>query len=262
MSLGWAPKYKKGPTCQMFRYQIIIEYDGTKHSGWQSQKNAKSIQNEIEKIFSKILKKKIKINGSGRTDAGVHSKNQSAHFDHENLISNKNKLVASINYFLNRKNISIKRIIKKNMNFHARHSAKEREYEYIILNRDAPPILDKNKVWYIRSKLDIKLLKKAAKILIGTHNFNAFRSSNCQANSPIRTLNQIKIIKKKEKIIFILRSKSFLKNQVRSIIGCLKYVGEKRWKLTDLKKVLKSKKRSNCAPPAPAKGLYLSKIIY
>ena len=246
----------------MFRYQIIIEYDGTNHSGWQAQKNAKSIQKEIEKILSKILKTKVIINGSGRTDAGVHSKNQSAHFDHKKLISNKYKLITSVNYFLNKKNISIKKIIKKNTSFHARYSAKEREYEYIILNRDAPPILDKNKVWYLRSKLDIKLLKKASKKLIGTHNFNAFRSTNCQAKSPIRTLKKIKILKKDEKIIFILRSKSFLKNQVRSIIGCLKYVGEKKWTIKNLEKVLKSKNRNYCAPPAPAQGLYLSKIIY
>ncbi len=246
----------------MFRYQIIVEYDGTNHSGWQSQKNAKSIQKEIEKIFSKILKMEVNISGSGRTDAGVHSKNQSAHFDYKKLISNKYKLIASVNYFLNKKNISIKKIIKKNMTFHARYSAKEREYEYIILNRDAPPTLDKNKVWHLRSRLDVRLLKKAAKKLIGTHNFNAFRSTNCQAKSPIRTLNVIKINKKKEKIIFVLRSKSFLKNQVRSIIGCLKYVGEKKWTIKDLEKVLKSKNRNNCAPPAPAQGLYLSRIIY
>tara|TARA_B100001540_G_scaffold68812_1_gene61978 strand:+ start:4944 stop:5684 length:741 start_codon:yes stop_codon:yes gene_type:complete len=246
----------------MFRYQIIIEYDGTSYSGWQSQKNAKSIQKEIEKILSKLLKKKINISGSGRTDSGVHSKNQSAHFDHKKYIMNKYKLISSANYFLNKKNISIKKIINKNMNFHARYSAKEREYQYIILNRDAPPVLDKNKVWYLRSKLDIKLLKKAAKKLIGTHNFNTFRSANCQAKSPIRTLKTIRITKKKEKIIFTLRSKSFLKNQVRSIIGCLKYVGEKKWTIKDLEKVINSKNRKNCAPPAPAQGLYLSKIIY
>ncbi len=246
----------------MFRFQIIIEYDGTKYSGWQSQKNAKSIQKEIEKVLSRILKSKVNISGSGRTDAGVHSYNQSAHFDHKILIMNKNKFISSVNYFLNKKNISIKKIIKKKMNFHARYSAKEREYEYIILNRDAPPILDKKKVWYLRSKLDIKILKKAAKKLVGTHNFNAFRSTNCQAKSPIRTLKRIKITKKKEKIIFILRSKSFLKNQVRSIIGCLKYVGEQKWTIKDLEKVLKSKNRNNCAPPAPAHGLYLSRIIY
>ena len=129
------------------------------------------------------------------------------------------------------------------MNFHARYSAKEREYEYIILNRVAPPVLDKNKVWYLRSKLDTSLMEKAAKRLIGTHNFNAFRSANCQANSPIRTLKKIKILNKDEKIIFILRSKSFLKNQVRSIVGCLKYIGEKKWTIKDLEKVIKIKKK-------------------
>ncbi len=246
----------------MYRYQILIEYDGTNYSGWQSQKNSSSIQKEIEKILSKILKNKVKINGSGRTDAGVHSKSQSAHFDYKNLILNKYKLINSLNHFLNKKNISIKKIIKKSINFHARYSAKEREYEYVILNRDAPPVLDKNKVWYIRSKLDIKLIKKASKKLVGTHNFNAFRSVNCQAKSPIRTIKTIKILKRNEKIIFIIRSKSFLKNQVRSIIGCLKYVGEKKWTAKKLENILKSKNRLNCAPPAPAHGLYLSKIIY
>tara|TARA_Y100000590_G_scaffold444462_1_gene575235 strand:- start:293 stop:1033 length:741 start_codon:yes stop_codon:yes gene_type:complete len=246
----------------MFRYQIIIEYDGTNFVGWQAQINGKSIQKEIEKILSKILREEIKIHGSGRTDAGVHAKNQSAHFDYENNILNKYKLISSLNFFLNKKNISIKRINKKNLKFHARFSAKEREYEYIILNRNSSPVLDKNKVWHLRSKLDINLLKKASKKLVGRHNFNAFRSSNCQASSPIKTLKKIKIIKKNEKIFFILRSKSFLKNQVRSIVGCLKCVGEKKWDIKYLEKVLKSKNRKYCSPPAPAQGLYLSKVIY
>ena len=246
----------------MYRYQIIIEYDGTNYVGWQSQINGKSIQNEIEKILLKILKEKVRIYGSGRTDAGVHSSNQSAHFDIKNNILNKYKFISSLNYFLNKKNISIKKIVKKNSKFHARFSAKEREYKYIILNRNSPPILDKYKVWHIRSKLDLKVLKKASKKLIGKHNFNAFRSANCQANTPIRTLKKIKITKKNEKIMFVLRSQSFLKNQVRSIIGCLKYVGENKWRIKDLEKVLKSKNRKYCAPPAPACGLYLEKIIY
>ena len=246
----------------MFRYQIIIEYDGTNFVGWQAQINGKSIQKEIEKILSKILREEIKIHGSGRTDAGVHAKNQSAHFDYENNILNKYKLISSLNFFLNKKNISIKRINKKNLKFHARFSAKEREYEYIILNRNSSPVLDKNKVWHLRSKLDINLLKKASKKLVGRHNFNAFRSSNCQASSPIRTLKKIKITKKNEKISFVLNSQSFLKNQVRSIIGCLKYVSENKWDIKDLEKVLKSKNRKYCAPPAPACGLYLEKIIY
>ena len=204
----------------MFRYQIIIEFEGTNFAGWQSQKNAKSIQKEIEKVLFKMLREKVRIFGSGRTDAGVHAKNQSAHFDCKHKILNKYKFINSVNHFLNKKNISIKKILKKKLNFHARYSAKEREYEYIILNRYASPVLEKNKVWYLRSKLDTKLMKKAAKKLIGTHNFNAFRSANCQANSPIRTLKKIKITNKNEKIIFILCSKSFLKKQVRSIIGC------------------------------------------
>ena len=144
----------------MHRYQIIIEYDGTNYVGWQSQINGKSIQSEIEKILSKILKEKVRIYGSGRTDAGVHSSNQSAHFDIKNNILNKYKFISSLNYFLNKKNISIKKIVKKNSKFHARFSAKEREYKYIILNRNSPPIFDKYKVWHIRSKLDLKLLFK------------------------------------------------------------------------------------------------------
>ena len=246
----------------MFRYQIILEYDGSNFAGWQFQKNAKSIQNEVEKVLSKILKEKIKVIGSGRTDAGVHSTNQSAHFDCKKILSDNYKFISSVNHFLNKKNISIKKINKKNINFHARFSAKEREYQYIILNRNASTVLDKNKVWHLRSKLDLQILKKASKKLIGTHNFNAFRSSNCQASSPIRTLKSIKITKKNDKIFFVLRSRSFLKNQVRSIIGCLKYVGEKKWTIKDLQKVLKSKNRKKCAPPAPADGLYLSKVIY
>ena len=246
----------------MFRYQIIIEYDGTNYSGWQSQKNAKSIQKEIEKILSKFLKKKVNITGSGRTDAGVHSKNQSAHFDHEKLIFDKYKLTTSVNYFLNKKNISIKKIIKKNMNFHARYSAKEREYKYIILNRNSPPILDKYKVWHIRSKLDLKVLKKASKKLIGKHNFNAFRSSSCGAKSPVRTIEKSTLSKKGDKILIIFSSRSFLQHQVRSMVGCLKVVGEGKWSLNNLKRLLKSKKRYLCAPLAPPSGLYLYKVTY
>ena len=246
----------------MHRYQILVEYLGTKFIGWQKQLKGRSIQKEIEKTISKLLKQKIIIYGSGRTDSGVHALEQSAHFDSKFKIQDIRKLIKSMNFFLNKKNISIINIYKRQKKFHARFSAKEREYKYIILNRNSPPILDKYKVWHIRSKLDLKVLKKASKKLIGKHNFNAFRSANCQANTSIRTLKKIKITKKNEKIMFVLRSQSFLKNQVRSIIGCLKYVGENKWKIKDLEKVLKSKNRKYCAPPAPACGLYLEKIIY
>tara|TARA_B100001029_G_C15062617_1_gene459903 strand:+ start:3057 stop:3797 length:741 start_codon:yes stop_codon:yes gene_type:complete len=246
----------------MFRYQILIEYDGSKYSGWQSQKNSKSIQSEIQKVISKITKENILIYGSGRTDAGVHAINQSAHFDTKKKIINLFKFISSINHFLIPKKVSIKKIINKNKKFHARYSAKKREYKYIVLNRNFPSVLYENKAWHIRSKLDLASMKKAAKKLIGKHNFNAFRSSNCNAKSPIRTINNIKIIKNEDRIIFLFQSQAFLKNQVRSMVGCLKLIGEKKWKIHNLVKVINSKNRNFCAPPAPAQGLYLSKVFY
>jgi|TARA_B100000929_G_scaffold57011_1_gene42665 tRNA pseudouridine38-40 synthase len=246
----------------MYRYQVLIEYDGKDYVGWQKQKNGKSIQSQIQNCISKILKEKIKLYGSGRTDSGVHAINQSAHFDTKETIINLFKFLSSLNHFLNPKKITIKKINKKKPSFHSRYSAKEREYKYIILNRNAPSVLENYKVWHLKKKLDLNSMKKGAKKLVGTHNFNAFRSSNCDAESPIKTIKKISIIKKNEKIIFTFRSKSFLKNQVRSMVGCLKYLGEKKWKDRDLDKVLNSKSRKFCAPPAPAHGLFLSKVIY
>ncbi len=246
----------------MYRYQILIEYDGKDYVGWQKQKNGKSIQSQIQNCMSKILKEKIKLYGSGRTDSGVHAINQSAHFDTKKIIINLFKFLSSLNHFLYPKKITIKKINKKKSSFHSRYSAKEREYKYIILNRNAPSVLENYKVWHLKKKLDLNSMKKGAKKLVGTHNFNAFRSSNCDAKSPIKTIKKISITKKNEKITFTFRSKSFLKNQVRSMIGCLKYIGEKKWKVEDLEKVLNSKSRKFCAPPAPAHGLFLSKVIY
>ena len=143
-----------------------------------------------------------------------------------------------------------------------RFSAKERSYIYLIQNRMSPSVINKNKEWYIRKKLDLDLMKKGAKKLIGTHDFSTFRSSNCNANSPIRTLNKVLVKKSKTQIKFNFKSRSFLKNQVRSMVGCLKFLGEKKWTLKKFEKVMKSKNRKNCAPPAPAHGLYLEKVTY
>jgi len=126
----------------------------------------------------------------------------------------------------------------------------------------APPSIEKNKVWHIRRKLNLEMMKKGSKILSGTHNFSTFRATNCYSKSPIRTLKRIKIIKINHKIIIQFKSKSFLRNQVRSMVGCLKYVGEKKWTLKKFENALKSKNRKLCAPPAPACGLYLIKVIY
>ena len=246
----------------MFRYQILIEYDGTSYVGWQIQKKGKSIQKTIQSTLSKLLKQKITLYGSGRTDAGVHALEQSAHFDVKNKIQNIDKLIKSLNFFLNHKRISIINIKKKKINFHARHSAKERTYLYIIQNRFSPSTLNKDKEWHIKKKLDINLIKKGAKKLIGTFDYSTFRSSSCQAKSPIRTIKSIKIRSSKNKIEIEFKSQSFLQQQVRSMVGCLKYLGEKKWDLKTFDKVFKSKKRILCAPPAPPEGLFLTKVTY
>jgi tRNA pseudouridine38-40 synthase len=246
----------------MFIYQIIIEYDGTNFVGWQIQKNGLSIQEAIQKTLTKTLKQKITLYGSGRTDSGVHAFAQSAHFMSVNKIKNKFLFLNTINFFLNKKKISVLEVKSKKKNFHARYSAKKRVYQYVIINRIAPLSLDKNKAWHIKSILNIELLKKAAKILEGTKDFSTYRSSSCGAESPIRTLEKVLAIKKKNKIIITFKSKSFLQQQVRSMVGCLKFVAESKWSLKQFKNIMNLKKRENCAPPAPAKGLYLLKVHY
>ena len=242
-------------------YQIILEYDGTHFNGWQYQKNGLSVQNEVEKSLKKIFKKKIKVIGAGRTDAGVHATGQSANFEYDGKII-KDKFINSFNYFLRNQNISLITIKKKNYKFHSRRDAKKRIYKYFISNRIGSLVLDKNRSWHIKKKLNVKLMKKAAKVLEGTHDFSAFRASSCGAKTPIRTIEKSSVIKKGEKIIITFISRSFLQKQVRSMVGCIRLVGDGKWTSKNIKNLLKSKKRSLCAPPAPPYGLYLTKVIY
>ena len=246
----------------MFNYQIIIEYLGTNYIGWQIQKKGFSIQSEIQKALSKVLKKKIKINGSGRTDSGVHAKGQSANFIFNQEIKDKYKFLSSVNFFLKYKSISIIKINKKNINFHARHSVKKKIYKYIIYNRETNSPMYKNRAWFLKKELDFKLMKKGIKFFVGKHNFSSMRSASCSAKSPIRAVTKAKIIKNSNKLTIIFESRSFLQKQVRSMVGCLKYVGENKWKPEKIKTVIKSKKRELCAPPAPPEGLYLEKVLY
>ena len=246
----------------MPRYQIYIEYEGTNFRGWQVQKKGKTIQGLIQEKISKILKENIILLGSGRTDAGVHAIEQSAHFDCKIRIQQTEKFLKSINHFLNKERIAILKIRKRNDNFHARFSAKMRIYQYIIYNRSSAPVLQSNRGWHIIKKLDLELMKKGAKKLIGTKDFSSYRASSCRAKSPIKTMKLVKLKSNKDKIMIEFRSQSFLQQQVRSMVGCLKYLGEKKWSLKKFEKVLKLKKRSLCAPPAPPEGLYLAKVIY
>ena len=246
----------------MPRYQLLIEYVGTNFRGWQIQKKGLTIQGIIQEKLSKLLKEKITLNGSGRTDRGVHAIGQSAHFDCKNQIVDLIKFLKSINFFLNKKNIAITKIKKKNNKFHSRFSAKQRIYKYIIFNQISAPVINKGRGWHVRKPLDLKLIKEGAKKLVGTNDYSTFRSSSCHANSPIRTIKSIKVRSSKNKIEIEFKSQSFLQQQVRSMVGCLKYLGEKKWDLRTFVSVFKSKKRTLCAPPAPPEGLFLARVIY
>jgi len=246
----------------MPRYQILIEYAGSNFRGWQVQKKGKTVQGLIQEKISKLLKKKILIYGAGRLDSGVHAIEQSAHFDHNIEIKKKDKFIKSLNHFLRKENVTILAIKKKNNNFHARFSAKLRIYNYTIINRLSEPALEKNRCWHVIKKLNLHIMKKGAKKLIGTNDFSTFRASSCRAKSPIKTMKLVKIKSLKNRIEIEFRSQSFLQHQVRSMVGCLKYLGEKKWSLKRFESVMKSRQRSLCAPLAPPEGLYLSKIIY
>ena len=246
----------------MKTYQILIEYVGSRFVGWQIQKNGLSVQETIQKNLKKLVKKKITIYGSGRTDAGVHAKEQSAHFKTDFKIKDEKNFIKSLNYFLSKSDISILKIKKKNNIFHARHSAKKRIYEYLIINRQAPLSIHRDRAWNLRKELNVELMRKGANILKKTKDFSTFRASSCSAKSPIKKLEKVKIDKTNELIKITFVSRSFLQQQVRSMVGCLKYLGENKWDLKKFNKVFKSKKRVFCAPPAPPEGLFLTRIIY
>ena len=246
----------------MNRYQILIEYVGTNYNGWQVQRKGKTIQGRIQNTISKIFKEKVNIIGSGRTDSGVHALEQSAHFDTNTKIKDSYKFLKSANHFLSRNGIIILDLKKRKLTFHARYSAKARIYKYVILNRKSGSVLKNKRCWHIIKKLDLEMMKKGAKKLIGTKDFSTFRSSSCSAKTPVRTIKSIKFLTKQDIIEIEIKAQSFLQNQVRSMVGCLKYVGEDKWSIQKFDKIIKSKKRINCAPPAPAEGLYLTKVIY
>ena len=245
----------------MQRYKIKIEYDGTLFVGWQFQKNGLSIQEILQKAIFSFSKEKVVVTGAGRTDSGVHALAQVAHFDLKKKIE-KNKLLPALNQHIGNKPVTVLKIKKINKKFHSRFDAKKRTYQYVIINRQSPLTLQKNKAWQIRKKLDLRAMQNGAKLLLGTHDFSTFRSSSCGAKSPIKTMEKIIIKKNKDKIILKFISKSFLQQQVRSMVGCIKYLGDGKWSVDDFKKSFKSKSRFKCAPPAPACGLYLKNIKY
>ena len=249
----------------MNRFSLKIEYDGSLYHGWQKQIDTKTIQGEIEQAFYNLIGKKINVVGSGRTDKGVHAYCQIAHVDLERDWRPE-KLEGALNFFLKNVPISILEVKSVENSFHARFSAIYRIYEYKILIRKAPLVLQKNRYWHIWRNLNVSNMIEATNFLIGTHDFTTFRSSICQSISPIKTIDQICIkeeIKEEEKIIvFQFKARSFLHNQVRSIVGSLEKVGSLKWEPKYIKQILKEKNRQRCGPLAPPDGLYLKKIVY
>ena len=249
----------------MARYKINIEYDGTNLVGWQKQKNGISIQEIIENSLYKLTGEKIKIQGAGRTDAGVHALNQVAHFDLKKKIktdSIRDGLNFHIKNLYKRYKVSILKCKKVKKKFNARFDAKERTYLYKILDRRSPPTIQNKRVWHVKKKLDDKLMKKVAKVLVGKHDFTSFRSTECQSKSPIKTINSIKIFRKSSEIEIWIKAKSFLHNQCRIIAGTLMMVGKGKWKKEDVENALKAKKRGAAGQTAPAWGLFLYSVKY
>lgn len=244
------------------RFKCICSYKGTKFDGWQYQQSGGSVQNHIENALSQIFSEKIRIHGCSRTDAGVHAKGQCFHFDAvwEHSLE---KLLRAIHSLLD-KEIRINKIIKVNKNFHARFSAKKKQYTYSIhLGRTHP--FEEDFFWSCReTTIDLNSMIKASKLLIGTHNFQAFSAvnSNDKDPNPIKTIESIKINQVGKKIYIHFIGTSFLYKMVRSIAGTLYAVSRKRLCMDEVAQMLKSKQRTNKIITAPAKGLALKKIYY
>ena len=247
----------------MPRIKLEIEYDGTGFVGWQKQDNGVSVQNLIENALLKAIGQRVNLYVAGRTDAGVHAIRQVAHFDYKatKKLEIKN-FSEAINFYIKNYPISILNTEQVTQKFHARFSAKSRVYLYRISNRRSKVALDRNRVWLLRKPLNIISMKKAAKFLIGKHDFNSFRSVHCQARSSIKSLKNIEIKRKQEELRITLTAPSFLHNQVRIIVGTLKMVGEGKIKPKDMLAILKGCDRKLAGPTAPANGLYFVEAKY
>lgn len=246
------------------RYKITLEYDGSNYCGFQKQNlsSQKSVEETLTNAIKKFSNSEVEIFASGRTDSGVHALQQVVHFDLNKKLSS-HQIIMGINFYLKEEEIVVTDCELTEQDFHARFSAKLRYYRYVILNRKAPAVIDKNRVWHVGGKiLDISSMKKSAEFLVGCHDFSSFRDSECQASSPVRTINEIKIFQEHEKIIIEVSAKSFLHHMVRNIVGTLVYVGKGKIEVQDMKKILEAKNRSYSGPNAPACGLFFLKTDY
>ena len=244
----------------MNKYKLKIEYDGSHFVGWQKQNNGVSIQESIEKAIFELTGEKTTVFGAGRTDAGVHALGQVAHFDLKKNF-NIDKVRDGLNHYLRPNPIAILKVENASDSFHARFSAKQRTYEYLITNRRAPLTIKKNKSWSIFKTIELEKMRYEANFFIGKHDLQAFRSIDCQSNTSIKTIDEIKISKNNENLNISISAKSFLHSQVRIMVGTLVEIG--KGKITEsITQIIKSKDRTRAGVTAPAHGLYLVKVNY
>lgn len=245
----------------MARYKLTIEYDGTPFCGWQRQADRMSVQQALEEAIERFSGERVTTQAAGRTDAGVHALAQVAHFD---LSKDWDpfRIREALNYHLKPHPVVIIESEAVGTEFEARFSATARHYEYRILNRRAPAALERNQVWHVPVPLDAQRMHEAAQLLLGRHDFSTFRSAECQANSPIRTLDVFDVAGDGEVISITASARSFLHHQVRSMVGSLKLVGEGKWSPADFRAALDAADRRRCGPMAPASGLYLTGVDY
>jgi tRNA pseudouridine38-40 synthase len=245
----------------MPRYKLVIEYDGTPFVGWQHQANGRSVQQAVEEAIEGFTGQPVRIQTAGRTDAGVHATHQVAHVDLGREWPTDTVRDAA-NAHLKPEPVAVLSAAIVPDTFNARTSALRRHYLYRILNRRAPTGLNANRVWHVPWALDSEAMQQAAQTLVGRHDFTTFRAAECQADSPIRTLDSLDVARDGEEIRVAASARSFLHHQVRSMVGTIALVGAGRWTVQQVRDALEARDRTRCGPTAPGCGLYLVGVDY
>ncbi|MDE2578655.1 MAG: tRNA pseudouridine(38-40) synthase TruA [Hyphomicrobiales bacterium] len=246
----------------MPRYKLTIEYDGRPFVGWQRQSNGLSVQEALENALAALNEgARAPTQAAGRTDAGVHARGQVAHVDLDR-IWRPDRLREALNAHLRLFPVAVTLVETATEAFEARFSATKRHYLYRILNRRAPPTHERGFVWHVARELDVAAMHEAAQILVGRHDFTTFRAAECQANSPVRTLERLEATREGDLILVRASAQSFLHRQVRSMVGSLEHVGSGRWRAHDLRAALDARDRARCGATAPACGLFLTRVDY
>jgi tRNA pseudouridine38-40 synthase len=245
----------------MPRYRLTLEYDGTPFAGWQRQADRPSVQQALEAAIAGFSGETITTQAAGRTDAGVHALGQVVHFDLARQWD-ANRIREALNFHLKPNPVAVIEALAVGPEFEARFSALARHYEYLILNRRARPALEEDRVWHVAVGLDADAMHEAAQLLLGEHDFTTFRDSQCQAKSPVKTLDAMAVRREADHVVITVSARSFLHRQVRSMVGSLKLVGDGKWRPQQLRDALDARDRARCGPIAPAAGLYLAKVDY